>query len=106
MAEKPLLRERAPAFAKELEGLLREEGRPELADQVAGLRITALCGCEIEGCASFSTALPMKRWFRRGALVPAGDLVVNTIDGDIVFVEVLDRPDVRAALRSLQARQA
>ena len=41
----------------------------------------------------------MKRWFRRGALVPAGDLVVNTIDGEIVFVEVLDRPDVRAALR-------
>jgi hypothetical protein len=65
---------------------------------VATLRITALCACEVEGCASFSTALPMKRWFRRGALVPAGDLVVNTIDGEIVFVEVLDRPDVRAAL--------
>ena len=98
MSERPLLRERAPAFAAELEKTLRAEGRPELAEQVQGLRITALCGCEVEGCASFSTALPMKRWFRRGALVPAGDLVVNTIDGEIVFVEVLDRPDVRAAL--------
>jgi hypothetical protein len=98
MGERPLLRERAPAFSAELEEALRSEGRPELADQVATLRITALCACEVDGCASFSTALPMKRWFRRGALVPAGDLVVNTIDGEIVFVEVLDRPDVRAAL--------
>jgi len=100
MAEKQLLGERAPAFAKELEGLLRKEGKPELAAQVAGLRITALCQCEVEGCASFSTVLPMKRWFRRGALVPVGDLVVNTIDGEIAFVEVLDRPDVRAVLHT------
>ena len=98
MSDRPLLRERAPAFAVELEGVLRAEGRPELADQIPGLRITALCPCEVEGCASFSTVLPMKRWFRRGALVPAGDLVVNTIDGEIAFVEALDRPDVRAAL--------
>ena len=98
MSERPLLRERAPAFAVELEEALRTEGRAELADQVPGLRITALCRCEVEGCASFSTVLPMKRWFRRGALVPAGDLVVNTIDGEIAFVEALDRPDVRAAL--------
>ena len=98
MSERPLLRERAPAFAVELEEALRTEERPELADQVPGLRITALCRCEVEGCASFSTVLPMKRWFRRGALVPAGDLVVNTIDGEIAFVEALDRPDVRAAL--------
>jgi hypothetical protein len=99
MAEKPLLCRRAPAFADELEEVLRAAGRAELADQVAGLRITAVCQCEVEGCASFSTAMPMKRWFRRGALVEAGDLVVNTIDGEIVYVEVLDRPDVRAALR-------
>ncbi len=98
MSERPLLRERAPAFAVELEEALRAEGRPELADQIPGLRITALCPCEVEGCASFSTVLPMKRWFRRGALVPAGELVVNTIDGEIAFVEALDRPDVRAAL--------
>ncbi|HEY7693665.1 MAG TPA: hypothetical protein VH816_15120 [Gaiellaceae bacterium] len=100
MAERPLLRARAPAFAEELERTLREAGRPELADQVAGLRITALCACEVEGCASFSTVLPMKRWFRRGKLVPAGDLVVNTIDGEIAHVEVLGRPDVRGALRA------
>jgi len=100
MAEKPLLRRVAPGFAAELEEALREGGHPHLAGQVDGLRITALCACEVPGCASFSTALPMKRWFRRGALVEAGDLVVNTIDGDIVHVEVLDRPDVRALLHT------
>jgi hypothetical protein len=88
-----------PGFALELEEGLREAGRPELAQQVEGLEIRALCRCEIEGCASFHTGLPMKRYFRRGKQVPVGELVVDTIDGEIVFVEVLDRPDVRAALR-------
>jgi hypothetical protein len=31
--------------------------------------------------------------------VPVGDLVVDTIDGGIVYVEVLERPDLRALLR-------
>jgi len=87
-----------PAFAAELEDGLRAAGRPALADQVAGLEIRELCRCEIEGCASFHTGLPMKRYFRRGKQVPVGDLVVDTIDGEIVYIEVLNRPDLRAAL--------
>ncbi len=101
MAEKPLLVATAPALAEELDRLLREHGRTDLAEQVPGLRVTAVCACEVEGCASFYTARPMRRWFRRGAQVPAGDLVVDTIDGEIVYVEALDRPEARAALRSL-----
>ena len=88
-----------PAFAAELEQGLREAGREELATQVATLRIREVCRCEVEGCASFYTATPMRRWFRRGKQVPVGELVVDTIDGQIVYVEVLGRPDVRAALR-------
>ena len=88
-----------PAFATELEDGLRAAGRPELADQIAGLEVRDLCRCEVEGCASFYTELPIKRWFRRGKQVPVGDLVVDTIDGQIVYVEVLGRPDVRRALR-------
>jgi hypothetical protein len=94
-----LLRHAAPAFAAELEDALREADRPDLAEQVATLGIREVCRCEVGGCASFYTAMPMKRWFRRGKQVPAGELVVDTIDGEIVYVEVLDRPDVRAALR-------
>ena len=73
----------------DLEGLLREAGRPDLADQVPRLEITQRCRCSVEGCRSFHTALPMKRWFRRGKQVPVGDYVVDTIDGEIVYVEVL-----------------
>jgi hypothetical protein len=73
----------------DLEGLLRDAGRPDLAEQVPGLEIRQRCECSVEGCRSFHTALPMKRWFRRGRQVPVGDYVVNTIDGEIVYVEVL-----------------
>ena len=88
-----------PGFAAELEDGLRAAGSPQLADQVAALEIRELCHCSVEGCASFHTRRPIKRWFRRGRQVPVGELVVDTIDGEIVYVEVLDRPDVRAALR-------
>ena len=40
----------------------------------------------------------MKRWFRRGKQVPVGELVVDTIDGEIVYVEVLGRPELKALL--------
>jgi hypothetical protein len=95
---RPLLIHAAPAFAAELENALQEAARSDLAEQVATLRIREVCRCEVEGCASFYTAMPMKRWFRRGKQVPAGELVVDTIDGEIVYVEVLGRPDLRALL--------
>jgi hypothetical protein len=98
MGNQPLVRDVLPALADELERSLGELRRPELAGQVSSLRLWAVCRCEVEGCGSFYTALPMKRWFRRGREVAVGELVVNTIDGDIVVVEVLGRPDVRAAL--------
>jgi hypothetical protein len=94
----PLLAATVPGFAAELEEGLRAIDRPDLADQVPGLRIREVCRCEVEGCASFYTAAPMKRWFRRGKQVPVGELVVDTIDGEIVYVEVLDRPDLKALL--------
>jgi hypothetical protein len=95
----PLLTAVVPAFAAELEEGLRAIGRPDLAGQVARLEIREACRCEVDGCGSFYTATPMKRWFRRGKQVPVGELIVDTIDGAIVHVEVLGRPDVRAALR-------
>jgi hypothetical protein len=73
----------------DLERLLLEAGRPDLAEQVAALEIRGPCECPVEGCESFYTATPMKRWFRRGKQVAVGDYVVDAIDGEIVFVEVL-----------------
>jgi hypothetical protein len=94
-----LLADTASAFAAELERALREIDRPDLAEQVPGLRIREVCTCEVEGCASFYTGMPMKRWFRRGKQVPVGEVVVDTIDGEIVYVEVLGRPELEALLR-------
>ena len=99
MPDGPLLAKTLPELAAELDRLLRRQGHPELAEQLPVLRIAAVCSCEVEGCASFYTARPLRRWFRRGRQIPAGDMVVDTIDGEIVFVEVLGRPDVREALR-------
>ena len=93
-----LLATTAPTFAAELENGLREIERPDLAEQVPGLQIREVCKCEVEGCASFYTAAPMRRWFRRGKQVPVGELVVDTIDGEIVYIEVLNRPDLKAIL--------
>ena len=73
----------------DLEELLREAGREDLAEQVPRLEIGQRCHCSVEGCRSFYTALPMKRWFRRGKQIAVGDYVVDTIDGEIVYVEVL-----------------
>jgi hypothetical protein len=101
MSEGRLVRELLPELAAELEAGLRESGRPDLAAQASSLRVRVVCPCEVEGCGSFYTALPMKRWFRRGKQVPVGDLLVDAIDGEIVFIEVLGRPEVREALRSV-----
>ena len=102
MGDAPLVSEVLPGLAAELERSLAELGRPDLAGQIRSLRVRAPCPCDVEGCGSFSTGLPMKRWFRRGKLVPVGDVVLNTIDGEIVFVEVLGRPEVTAALEGLR----
>jgi hypothetical protein len=99
MSEGRLVRDLAPGLAAELEQGLRDLRRPDLADQIPSLRVRTVCPCEVEGCGSFYTALPMKRWFRRGTQLAVGDLVVDAIDGEIVFVEVLGRPDVRDGLR-------
>jgi hypothetical protein len=93
-----LLSETLPQLAAELEEGLRALGREDLAEQVGELSITAACTCEVAGCASFYTGRPLKRWFRRGRQVAVGELVVDTIDGEIVFVEVLGRPELRELL--------
>ncbi len=96
---RPLVAHVVPGLVEELDRLLREQGRPDLADQLPGLRITAACRCDVEGCGSFHTGRPIKRWFRRGKQVPVGeDIVLDTIDGEIVYVEVLNRPDVGEAV--------
>jgi len=90
-----------------MEASLRAQGEDRLADQVADLRITAVCKCDQPFCASFHTLKrPMKRWFMRGRQVELadggpGEVVVEVVRGEIAYVEVLYLDDVREALAAL-----
>ena len=102
----PLVREALPTLAAELEGLLREDGEPNLASQVSALHMVERCRCSDSFCAMFYTAPPPAgAWgkpFRNVALLPAvGDLILDVLDERIVAVEVLDNPQVREVVRRL-----
>jgi hypothetical protein len=110
MTEPPLVSGVLPSLAARLEAGLRSQGEPRLAEQVATLRITAVCPCEQPFCASFHTAkVPMKRWFVRGRQVQIADggpgqIAVDVVRGEIAYVEVLHLDDVRERLARLPPR--
>jgi hypothetical protein len=103
----PLVRAVLPGLAGRMEAALRALGEERLADQVPGLRITAVCPCEQPFCGSFHTLTrPMKRWFIRGRQVELaddgpGEVVIDVVRGEIAYVEVLYLDDVREALAAL-----
>jgi hypothetical protein len=98
-----------PDLARRIEAALRACGEPRLAEQVAGLRITAVCQCAQPFCASFHTATrPMKRWFVRGRQLELhddgpGEIAIDVVRGEIVYVEALYLDDVRSALARIPA---
>ncbi len=104
MTERPRIADLAPELAERIEARLREHGEPELAEQVAGLRITEVCKCGQPYCGSFYTSsMPMRRWFMRGRQVelgggPPGEVVLDVVRGEIAYVEVLHWDEVRDAV--------
>lgn len=106
----PLVAAAVPQLAARLEEGLRAAGEPELAAAVPALRVTIVCPCEHDFCGSFHTArTPLRRWFRRGReveLEPDGQrrVTVTVAGGEIVYVEVLFWPEVRAALAPYRER--
>jgi hypothetical protein len=92
-----------PAFAFELEGLSLSAGRGELAAQIRGLPVLDRCRCGQEDCAHFYTAPKPVGTYGPGhtnVVLPAsrGLVVLDLVDGMIVAVEILDRPDVKGVL--------
>jgi hypothetical protein len=98
-----------PALDRELQLGLREVGRDDLAAQVDALQIHDVCGCEDGFCTSFYTGpRPQGGWApgHENVLpdVPSGMVVLDVVDGEIRFVEVLDRGDLRPAFNDLRRR--
>ncbi len=94
-----LLTQKWPILADELTRALLSEGDTEyLADQVPSLEVVAPCGCDDDFCQSFFTAeQPTESWgpsLKNICLAPSwpGYLILDVVDGRIVYVEVLFRP--------------
>jgi hypothetical protein len=92
-----------PSFLIELEELLTRAGRVDLAGSVGRLAVVDRCRCGEANCAHFHTAPKPTGSYALGhqhlMLSAEGGLVVlDLVDGAIVGVEVLDRPDVKIPL--------
>jgi hypothetical protein len=103
----PLLSEVLPELTDRITAALRKRGETHLAEQAAQLCITHVCRCGEPYCGSFYTARwPMKRWFRRGRQVELregllGNVTLDVVAGEIVYVEVLFWDEVRDALANV-----
>ena len=95
----PLLSEVLPDLVEELDYLLRERGAEPLCEQLRGLRIKSVCDCGDENCASFATAPEVKVASTIELQAIEGYLIVDlNATGEICFIEVLHRPDVKYLL--------
>jgi hypothetical protein len=94
--------ERWPVFAGQLHDALVSGEEVTLAGQVGELRVDQVCGCGDDFCQSFYTAPPPEQAYpydegrARNVVLnePGWDgcLILDMVDGQIAYVEVLDRP--------------
>jgi hypothetical protein len=103
--KQPPLSDTLPAFTAELRKLLEEQGESELAAHVPDLKIFDRCRCRDDiGCGTFYTQPRPKDGFGPGhrnvRLFPDDGalLILDVVAGNLVAVELLDRPDVREKL--------
>ena len=94
-----------PELSTELVRLLLQVGERDLADKVPCLHIVDRCRCEDEFCGSFYTAPKPSGSYGPGhrnvGLSPdKGMLILDVVNEEIHHVEVLDRDEILAALRS------
>ena len=100
-APAPRLEDEWPVLARQLTRALKEMSENHLADQVQALRVVARCDCGDSFCQSFYTEQPPKSAYPypdRARNVCCdnpgwdGELILDVVDEQIHFVEVLDRP--------------
>lgn len=94
----PLIRDVFPDLIAELAALLEDEGERELAICAWDLRLVDECGCGDDFCQSIGTAdhprgQPYGPRHRCVPLSPSkGMLILDIVDGQIMYIEILDRP--------------
>jgi hypothetical protein len=96
----PLLVDAIPQFAHELEGLLAEQGEPDLTAQVRELRIVDRCRCGDDFCATFYTQPKPEGGYgsnhRCIELTPLeGMPILDIVNDTIMNVEILFRDEIR-----------
>jgi len=105
MTEGPLIRDLFPDLITELITCLREEGEEDLGVSAWDIRFYGECGCGDDFCQSFYTAERPTGAYGPGhrcvPLLPEkGDLILDVVDGRIMFVEVLHRDELRRSPRT------
>ena len=98
--DQPLVRELFPDLVAELIACLREADEADLAVCAWDIRLHSWCSCTGDFCQSFSTAEPPDGAYGPGhrnvPLIPKeGDLILDVVENRIVFVEVLNYPELR-----------
>ncbi|WP_259294396.1 hypothetical protein [Streptomyces canus] len=105
-----LVREIHPELIDELVALLEAEGERELAVCVRDVRLVGACSCRDDFCQSIRTAAhPPGRPYGPGhrcvPLLPSsGDLILDVVNGRIVYIEILGRPPLRRRGEPAQGR--
>jgi hypothetical protein len=104
-AVKPRLIEVLPAFAKEIEELLKKQNESKLAAQVVSLAIVDRCRCGEDFCAAFYVEPKPRGAYGPGHrnvdLEPdSGMIILDVVDDRIMQIEVLHRNEVRQIIET------
>jgi hypothetical protein len=103
----PTIAEVLPDFLEEVAFLLRQQGAGALEDKLRALKIESLCDCGDENCASFATAAEIKVAETVALESIEGHLIIDLDPtGEICFIEVLGRPDVKYLLEEYYVASA
>jgi hypothetical protein len=98
-----LVSEAFPELSQELEGLLRNKGEAELADEVSDLKLFDRCRCGDDFCSTMYTQPEPRRRYgpdHRSIDLDAntGMIIVDVVERQIVCIEILYRDAIRKKL--------
>ena len=103
----PLISEILPDLLEEIIFVVRQTDAAGIEGQLRALRIESICDCGDENCASFATAPEVKVSRVVELQAMEGFLIIDlNAAGEICFIEVLGRPDVKYLLEEHYAPPA